>query len=220
MFTAQISSKSLKRQFFLLFLITSILLSFSSCKKDAIIVQPNIEKQKQLQSGMKKLWSDHMHWTLSTVDAFLNDNSNLNSSLTRLLQNQKDIGAAIVPYYGQEAGDQLAELMTEHINLAIPVLTAAKNSDEAALNIAVANWYQNAEDIANFLTAANPNNWPKTATQPALKHHIDHTVDYSVKILTGDYEGANASFEIALEHMLMLADILSDGIIQQFPDKF
>ena len=177
-------------------------------------------KYKELNEGMRKLWSDHMHWTLTTVDAFFHHPDALNDNLTRLLQNQKDIGAAIVPYYGQAAGDQLAALLTEHIELAVPVLTAAKNNNQAALETAVANWNQNAKDIANFLTGANPNNWPQSATEPALLHHIEHTINYSVEILQNDHAGALETFEHALEHMLQLADTLSQGIAKQYPNKF
>ena len=177
-------------------------------------------KYKELNENMRKLWSDHMHWTLTTVDAFYHHPDALNDNLTRLLQNQQDIGAAIVPYYGQAAGNQLAALLTEHIELAVPVLTAAQSNDQAALETAIANWNQNAKDIANFLTTANPENWPQSATEPALLHHIEHTINYSVKILQNDHAGALVTFEHALEHMLQLADTLSQGIAKQFPDKF
>lgn len=196
-------------------------LSFQSCKKNDIAPDPfQSAKYKELNQRMHKLWSDHMHWTLATVDAFYHNSNALNANLTRLLQNQKDIGTAIVPYYGQAAGDQLTALLTEHINLAVPVLTAARNNDQAALSTAVTNWRKNAKDIADFLSAANPQNWSTSATEPALDHHIDHTIDYSVKILQNDYAGVNTTFEHALNHMLELANTLSEGIAKQFPDKF
>src|SRR5690348_12060167 len=68
-------------------------------------------KTQQLHTAMQKLWADHMIWTYITVDAFFHNPTALQPSLNRLLQNQKDIGAAIVPYYGQEAGDKLAALL-------------------------------------------------------------------------------------------------------------
>ena len=174
----------------------------------------------QLNQDMRKLWSDHMAWTLATVEAFFHNSAALTDNLNRLLQNQQDIGAAIVPYYGQAAGDELTALLTEHINLAVPVLTAAQSGDQTALGIAVTNWKANAADIADFLTTANPNNWPASVTDPTMEHHIDQTIEYSVEILQNDHAGANESYEHALEHMLELADVLSEGIAKQFPDKF
>ncbi|MCO6497262.1 MAG: hypothetical protein J5I50_06325 [Chitinophagaceae bacterium] len=177
-------------------------------------------KYQDFNKAMRKLWSDHMHWTLATVDAFFNEPQQLEAKLNRLLKNQKDIGAAIVPFYGQEAGDALADLLTDHIKGAVPVLQAAKTGDNASLTNAVEDWYKNANDIANFLTAANPNNWPASATEPALKMHITHTVGYATNILKGEYDESLQTFEEALEHMLVLADILSEGIANQFPDRF
>ncbi|MBS1579185.1 MAG: hypothetical protein JST29_06045 [Bacteroidetes bacterium] len=176
-------------------------------------------KYHELNKAMRELWSAHMYWTLITVDAFYNDPKGLNAKLTRLLQNQKDIGAAIVPYYGQAAGDKLAKLLSEHIQGAVPVLTAAKSGDKAALDKAVKDWYANAKEIADFLASANPN-WPAKVTEGALEMHITHTIAYSVAILKGNYSQSFGGFEEALHHMLSLADILTDGIAKQFPDKF
>jgi hypothetical protein len=173
-----------------------------------------------LNQAMRKLWSDHMHWTLATVDAFFNEPRQLETKLNRLLENQKQIGAAIVPYYGQAAGDKLAMLLTEHIELAVPVLKAAQASDKTSLDVALANWYKNAKEIADFLSAANPKNWPRSATEPALKMHITHTTQYAVNILKGEFGPSIKGFEEALDHMLMLADILTEGIVKQFPNRF
>ncbi len=177
-------------------------------------------KYYELNQGMRKLWSDHMHWTLATVDAFFNEPDQLDAKLSRLLQNQKDIGSAIAVYYGQTAGDQLAQLLTEHILGAVPVLTAAKEGDQNLLTQALEDWYKNANEIAQFLTSANPDNWSAEATESALKMHITHTTDYAVNILKGEYNESLQNFEEALNHMLVLADILSDGIAKHFPNSF
>lgn len=176
-------------------------------------------KYQELNKAMRELWSAHMYWTLLTVDAFYNDPKGLDAKLHRLLQNQKDIGAAIVPFYGQAAGDKLAELLKTHIQDAVPVLQAAKNDDKAALDKAVKNWYANAKEIGDFLASANPKNWMAKDTESALEMHITHTIAYSVSILKNDYTQSFGGFEEALRHMLHLADILSDGIAKQFPEK-
>jgi len=181
-----------------------------------------IKKPKvlELNRAMRDLWYAHMYWTLITVDAYYNDPRGLNAKLNRLLQNQKDIGAAIVPYYGQAAGDHLAKLLTEHITLAVPVLKAAKENDKVALDKAVKDWYANAKAIGTFLASANPKNWDAKDTQAALEMHITQTIAYSVSILKAEYSQSFGGFEEATRHMVMLADMLTEGIAKQFPERF
>ena len=181
---------------------------------------PDVEAQIGLYSAMRQLWSEHMQWTYATVDAFFHNQEGLQGQLDRLLANQADIGAAIGSFYGQAAGDQLTDLLTTHINQAVPVLTAAQAGDTAALEIALEDWYANAEEIADFVAAANPENWPQSATRPMLEGHIDTTVLYATDLLQGDYVNAIDHFDEAAHHMLMLADTLAVGIIAQFPDQF
>lgn len=180
----------------------------------------DIEKVPALYSGMRNLWADHMQWTYATVDSYFHNQASLQAHLDRLLANQKNIGSAIAPYYGKEAGEKLAALLTTHIEQAVPVLKAAQADDKAALDKALADWYANADEIAVFLSAANPGNWPESVTKPMMKHHIDTTTGYSVDLLKGDYAKAVKDYDGAFKHMMELADVLSAGIIKQFPDKF
>jgi hypothetical protein len=202
--------------------IAAIILLFAvqSCSKGDGVTVLTSSKYEQLHKGMQSLWADHMQWTFTTVDAFFNNPNGLDGNLNRLLQNQKDIGAAIVPYYGQAAGDQLAKLLTEHIQGAVPVLTAAKNGNQSALNTALADWYQNAQDIADFLAGANPTNWKQAEMRDMMKGHIDQTTTYAVHLLQKDYTNAIKVFDEANHHMAMMADMLSEGIAKQFPNKF
>lgn len=177
------------------------------------------EPAAALQAAMHDLWADHMQWTFATVDAFFHNADAVDADLHRLLANQADIGAAIVPFYGQEAGDQLTALLTAHINQAVPVLQAAQAGDDAALQAALKDWYANAQEIADFLSGANPDSWPQSATRPALEMHIDQTTAYAVDLLQGDYAKAIEDYDGAFDHMMELADILATGITAQFPDQ-
>lgn len=196
------------------------LIIMPGCSKDDVPNPLNSTKYTELNAAMRKLWADHMQYTYATVDAYYNNQPALQSSLNRLLQNQKDIGAAIVPYYGKVAGDTLEALLTIHINQAVPVLQAAKDNNQAALAQAIANWHANAKDIANFLTAANPNNWPKVEMETSMGHHIDETTTYAVDLLQKNYTKAIQDYDHAFAHMMDVADILAKGIALQFPNKF
>ena len=174
-------------------------------------------KQRDLYLAMRDLWSEHMEWTYATVTAFVSDSPGFDASVNRLLQNQKDIGNAIKPFYGKAAGNQLTALLTEHIQLAVPVLVAAKSGDNDALDTAVANWYENARQIGRFLAKANPA-WK--GARKMLKTHITQTVAYAADQLQGDYAKSIKDYDEAEDHMLMLADQLSAGIIKEFPGRF
>jgi hypothetical protein len=180
----------------------------------------NPDKQVALYTAMRQLWGQHMEWTYATVDAFFHNQKALTPTLNRLLANQRDIGAAIAPYYGKDAGDQLTKLLTTHINEAVPVLQAAQAGDKPKLDRALATWYANAKDVADFLSAANPDNWPQSATEPMLKAHISQTTAYAVDLLKGDYAKSIKDYDEAERHMLMLADVLAKGVLAQFPQQF
>lgn len=176
-------------------------------------------KKIALYANMRTLWDQHMQWTYDTIIAFAADAPNLDATVNRLLENQVHIGNAIAPYYGKDAAKQLTDLLTEHIQEAVPVLTAAKAGDSAALDAAVADWYDNARRIGEFLAAANPY-WARQDMPEMMKGHITQTITYATDVLTGQHDKAVADYDAAQSHMGEMADMLSAGIIKQFPKKF
>ena len=223
MFTIQNLAKGLKSQLMLMLFIFAIVFTFSSCEDNDDIVSPSpltTASYRNFDNAMHKLWADHMQWTFATVDAFFNNPGGLQAQLDRLLKNQENIGAAIVPYYGQAAGDQLTTLLKGHINGAVPVLQAAKNNDQTALNQAIADWRQNAKEISDFLSAANPQNWEQSHIRTHMDGHITQTIAYSVDLLQQNYNQAVIDYDLAFNHMMDFATTLSEGIGKQFPNKF
>jgi hypothetical protein len=172
-----------------------------------------------LQKAMRALWEQHMEWTYATVAAFAAGTPGLTPTLDRLLQNQTDIGDAIKPYYGKKAGNALTKLLRTHITEAVPVLTAAQSGDQAGLEAAIKAWKANARQIADFLAAANPH-WGKAEMRKMMATHIDQTVAYAAAQLQGRYASSIRIYGHAEHHMLGMADMLSRGIIAQFPGRF
>ena len=183
---------------------------------------PPIDRQA-FHDAMRKLWEDHVTWTRlvivskATLPADLPD---LAVTVDRLLQNQADLGNAIAPFYGQAAADQLTALLTEHIVLAADILTAAKNGDSVARDAAIEAWYVNGHDIAAFLAAANPRHWPIEEMDAMMTEHLDLTLAEAVARLEGRYADDIAAYEEIHRQILHMADMLSDGIIAEFPQHF
>jgi hypothetical protein len=173
-----------------------------------------------LHEAMDKLWTDHTTWTRLVIIDFLDNRPDLKPDLTRLLRNQVDIGNAIKPYYGRKAGRKLTKLLKTHIELAVPVLQAAKDGDKQALEQALENWYANAHQIAVFLSKANPNNWPRGATAKMMKRHLKLTTAEAVAHLRGHWKADIRAYDKVRTEILMMADTLANGLIKQFPGRF
>lgn len=172
-----------------------------------------------LRTAMRKLWSDHVWWTRNYLITAIANTPDLKATTDRLLKNQNDIGAAIVPYYGKEAGAALTNLLKEHIMIAADVITAAKENNDIKLKDANTKWYANADAIALFLSKANPH-WPKNEMQKMMYEHLRLTTQEAVARLKKDWTLDIETFEKVFDEIMMMADSLTTGIVKQFPEKF
>ena len=179
-----------------------------------------LSKQAAFHDAMRKLWEDHITWTRIFIVSAAADLPDKATATNRLLQNQVDIGNAIKPYYGEDAGNKLTALLKEHITTAAEVVAAAKANDKAKLDDANRRWFANADQIADFLSTANPKSWPKAEMQSMMHDHLNLTTQEAVARLHGDWAGDVKAYDSVHEQILKMADGLAMGIVAQFPDKF
>jgi hypothetical protein len=178
------------------------------------------DEQVAFHDQMRKLWEDHVTWTRLAIVTFADGSKGFDATAARLLQNQADLGDAVKPFYGDAAGAQLTSLLHDHITIAVEILQAAKAGNTGAFNTAKARWYINANDIADFLAAANPDFWPRSVMREAMETHLDQTLTEATDELQGDYATSVTDYEQVHLHILAMADLLSSGIIGQFPSQF
>lgn len=170
--------------------------------------------------AMRKLWEDHVTWTRLYIVSAVAGLPDAPAAAERLLRNQSDIGDAIKPFYGEAAGARVTALLRPHILIAAELVEAAIAGDAARIQDASARWYANSDEIADFLSAANPANWPREALRAEMRHHLDLTLEEALARLRGDWAADIAAYDTVHEHILGMADLLSSGIIRQFPRKF
>jgi hypothetical protein len=169
---------------------------------------------------MRELWEEHIVWTREFIVSFAADAPDQDEVAARLLANQDDIGDAIKPFYGEAAGEQLSALLREHILGAVTLLQAAKAGDTATFDAANAAWYANGSEIAQFLSGANPENWPLDHTSHHMTMHLDLTLQEAANRLGGNFAADIADYDAVHDAILEMADFLSLGIIRQFPKDF
>jgi len=175
--------------------------------------------ESDLRAGMRKLWEEHIVYTRGYIISALAGMDDTGKVAERLLKNQDDIGNAIKPVYGEDAGKKLAALLRDHILIAADIVAAAKAGDNNGVAAGQKRWTGNADDIAVFLASANPN-WKLQDLKDMLYKHLALTTTEVVSRLKKDWAADIAAYDEGHDHMLMFADMLSDGIVKQFPAKF
>ncbi len=177
-------------------------------------------KAADLHAAMRKLWAEHVVWTRTFVISALADLPDKDAATKRLLRNQEDIGNAIKPFYGDEAGTKLTALLKDHITTAADLVGALKANETEKAEAAKQRWSSNADEIAAFLAKANAANWPLESAKTMLHEHLDLTTQAVKARLDKDWEADVAAFDKVSDQALRMADMLADGIERQFPAKF
>ena len=201
-----------------LVLATSIAPPAEAAKSDG----PKIDRAA-FHDTMRKLWEDHIVWTrqyIVSAATLGGDLPDIAPTAERLLANQAHIGDALRPFYGDAVGDAVTSLLREHILGAATLIAAAKAGDAAATEAASAAWYANGDDIAAALAGINPGAWELDHMRAMMRAHLDRTLEEAVARLQGRYADDIAAYEAVHADILAMADMLSDGIIEQFPGRF
>jgi hypothetical protein len=92
--------------------------------------------------------------------------------------------------------------------------------DSVQLNQAVTALKANADSIATFLSQANPRGFQRDAMRGGLQMHIDLLLKEVTAHLKKDWSGSIAAFDESQRQASQMADMLSEGIMKQFPSRF
>jgi hypothetical protein len=206
---------------FVTFSICSLLLFISVANSQEMKMKMKVKTSagEQLRTSMRKLWEDHVTWTRNVILNIIDGLPGTDQAVARLLKNHEDIGNAIKPVYGDAAGNQLTTLLKEHITTAADLLKAAKAGDNSAFQNANSKWIANADQISSFLSKANPN-WKLEDMKTMMHDHLNLTTQEATARLKKDYDADVKAYDKVHDEILMMADMLTDGILQQFPEKF
>lgn len=164
------------------------------------------------------LWSDHVDYTRNAIVSILGGLDDINAVAARLERNQDEIGELLTPYYGETAAATVKTALREHIAIFTDIIRFKKaGRDTAELE---ANLDANAVAIAEFLASLDPSNWPKSAILEAFRTHIQHTMAEINARAAKDWEADIAAYDQVRESIKEIAEAMSCGIIDKFPEKF
>ena len=165
------------------------------------------------------LWMEHVNWTRMTITSIVFHLPDLQFVQERLLRNATDLGNCIRPYYGDKIADQYAALIKEHLVLAAELVTAAVKGDTKQADEKEKAWYKNADEISTFLSNINPYLGIEDVRK-MFYTHLDLTKLEAVCMIQKNYKEDIEVFDKIEAEALEMSDMISEGIIMQFPHKF
>lgn len=185
---------------------------------------PNPAKVAELKMALRDLYVGHIFWVRDLViSTRLGQTGAVSEADEYGLKNARAIGESIAPIYGQAAGDKFATLFTGHYSAVKSYMNAAFANNfkgSAALKkAALDKLTKNADEIAAFVSSANPN-LPKATVYGLLVTHAQQHITSIEATAKKDWSAEADMWEPMVKHIYTLTDALADGIAKQFPDKF
>jgi len=184
------------------------------------VATPNASKVAETKAAIRDLWVGHIFWVRGVVFATLEKNKRAADAAEKaVVANAKDIGGAIAPFYGQPASDKLFSLLAGHYGAIKEYLEATVKKDKKAEGTATDHLTANAQEIAAFLSSANPN-LPKDTLEGLLLAHGGHHIEQIQELQARQYDKEVETWDAMKKHIYVIADALTDALAKQFPDKF
>ena len=170
--------------------------------------------------ALRELWQYQVTWMSSYIVSALSDLEDVDIVRNKLIKNQEKIGNVIKPYYGGFAGNRLAALLREHIVVAIEIVQAKKAKNDQALQNAQEKGRKYAERISDLLSRVRSPRWDKQYLKDMFYKHLEY-IDMQVDSrIQKDWASEIKAYDDGLAHVLQVSDILAEGVVHQFPDKF
>ena len=181
---------------------------------------------ERFRMGSRFQWEGHVNYIAKAIEAMMDRQNAVTQGRpmeveviqTRLDKNSEDIGNLLAPYYGPDAASAFSDLIKAHVENGLATVNAInQNQDTTELKAA---GIANGEEIAAYLTALDPTNWPYDTVLGIWKSHLDCTAEQAKYRSEMNYTGEMSAYDSCREGINTLADAFSAGIIDQFPEKF
>jgi hypothetical protein len=170
-----------------------------------------------LSNHIRNLWLEHAIWTRFVITGIVFDLPDLDFSTARLLRHPSDFEEVLRIFYGNEKAMEFKNLLYEHLVIAANIVKTAKAGKD--IQELEKKWYENADEIALLLGSINPH-WSEMEWKKMLYEHLRLVKQEAVFYLTKDYKNGVLIFDDMESQILQMADMMTNGIIKQFPKRF
>jgi hypothetical protein len=182
---------------------------------DKNIVTP----RQELKAELNRLWVDNAVYTRLSILCLTDRLPGTEETLARLMQNQEDMGVSFSTYYGRDKGDEFCQLIASNTSLIVRIIRSKNTGSTQDLEDAQKRLASNYNDILNYLVKVNP--YLKRKELEAKLTSIVLLTNKQIDLrLSTDYDLDIQNFDQLLTESIEFSNILSEGIIKQFPKRF
>jgi hypothetical protein len=184
-------------------------------------VRRTIENTKRLvfKAEMSRLWIDDAIWSRQAILCLVDRLPGTEETLYRLMINQEDMGRMFTKYYGLEKGDEFCQLISSNTALTISIIRNKSSNNTEDLKAASDRMDYNVKRIIEYLIKVNPN-WSKEELSYLMLLHSQLFDLQLQNRVTENFSYDVEVFDKIITETYKLANVLSEGIIKQFPERF
>lgn len=121
----------------------------------------------------------------------------------------------MTPFYGEAASEKLFTLLAGHYGAVKEYSEATVAGNKRQQDAALAHYVSNTDEIAAFLSGANPY-LPKDTVRGLIAVHGAQITQFQER----DYAHEAETWQAMQQHVYVIADALTTALAKQFPAKF
>lgn len=172
------------------------------------------------KAALRDLWAGHIFWIRNVVlDNATNNPAARDVAEKEVVANAKQIASTITPFYGEAASEKLFTLLAGHYGAVKEYSEATVAGSKRQQDAALAHYVSNTDEIAAFLSGANPY-LPEDTVRGLIAAHGAHHVAQITQFQEKDYAREAQTWQVMQQHVYVIADALTMALVKQFPSKF
>jgi hypothetical protein len=177
-------------------------------------------KRSQTAAALRDLWLGHIFWVRNVSVAVIEKNDLARKAAEQqAVANARSIAGSIEPFYGVAAKDEFFKLLAGHYGAVKAYLLATASGDSSGQDAATRSLTSNADEIAVFLSKANPY-LPKDAVRGLLIAHGGHHIQQIQQLKNREYVAEANTWNDMKDHVYQIADATAGALAKQFNKRF
>ena len=183
------------------------------------VAASNPAKIAALKKTLEGLWVGHID-AVRKVDVAEIDGNTVaaKTAENEVVSNAHAIANAVAGFYGKPAGDKLFTLLAGHWGAIKAYLDATVAKNTTGQGAATSQLTANADQLATFLSDANPYLPKATLSEMLLTHGSQH-ISQIQQPAAHDTAGEAKTAAAMRTHVIAIGDAMADAIAKQFPTK-